>query len=124
MAPNRYDVRTPRGDSFVSKTFAVVIDGAPVDLTEWTITAQLRRTLRETSIIHTWDDEQIITGSGVIDYKGGTINTGWLRLETPAAVTAEWPICVGEWDWQMARDGAVYTVVFGSFRVARDVTHQ
>lgn len=118
--PVRYDARTPRGDSFVSKTFAVVIDEHGVDLSDFTITAQFRRA---GVVAHEWDDDQIITGSGVIDYKGTELTTGWLRLETPAETTEDWPIGVGSWDWQMSNSSATYTLIKGSFRVTRDVTY-
>lgn len=117
--PYRYDVRTPRGDSFVSKTFAVVIDEHGVDLTDWTVTAQFRR---NNAVIYEWDNDHVFTGSGLIDYKGTEINTSWLRLETPADATENWPLGVGEWDWQISKGDATYTLIAGSFRVARDVT--
>lgn len=117
--PYRYDVRTPRGDSFVSKTFAVVIDEHGVDLTDWTITAQFRR---NNVIVYEWDNAHVITGSGVVDYKDGEIDTSWLRLEAAAEITEDWPLGVGRWDWQISKDDATYTLIAGSFRVTRDVT--
>lgn len=117
--PIRYDARTPRGDSFVSRTFAVVIDEAPVDLTDWEVTAQIRI---NNTVIHTFEGDEIITGTGVIPYKTTTINTGWLRLESQAFVTEQWPLGVGDWDWQIANFSQTYTIVKGSFRIAKDVT--
>lgn len=117
--PIRYDARTPRGDSFVSKTFAVVIDEMGVDLTDWEVTAQIRI---NNVVVHQFDGDEIITGTGVIPYKTTTINTSWLRLEAPAFVTQSWPLGVGDWDWQIANFAETYTIVRGSFRIAKDVT--
>lgn len=119
MAAHRYDVRTPRGDSFVSKTFAVVIDEHGVDLTDWTIVAQIRR---NGVVVHEFEGGEIITGEGVVTYKGNPLTTGWLRLEAPDTVTEDWPIGVGRWDWEISKDDQRHTIIAGSFRVARDVT--
>jgi hypothetical protein len=117
--PIRYDARTPRGDSFVSKTFAIVIDELGVDLTDWEVTAQIRI---NNQVIHTFQGDEIITGTGVVPYKTTTLNTGWLRLEAPSFVTENWPLGVGDWDWQIANFSQTYTIVKGSFRIAKDVT--
>ena len=123
MATLRHDVRHRRGDSFVSKTYAVLIDGAPVDLDDgWVIQAQARRTFDDAAVIHEWDSGQVVIGQVTFDRDGAEITTDWVRLETLGAATADWPVLVGEWDLQISKDGAVYTIVEGSFRVTRDVT--
>lgn len=123
MATLRHDVRHRRGDSFVSKTYAVLINGAPVDLDDgWVIKAQARRSFEDTALIHEWLSDQVVFGQATFERDGAEITTDWVRLETLGADTADWPIVVGEWDLQISKDGDVYTIVEGSFRVTRDVT--
>lgn len=122
MTTLRSDIRHRRGDSFTSKTYAVLIDGQPVDLDVWTITAQMRRSHDDPSPVHVWAPDEIVVGTVTFDRDGTPVTTDTVRLETPGADTAAWPIVVADWDLQIARDGDVHTIVEGTFRVTRDVT--
>lgn len=117
----RHDIRHRRGDSFASKSYAVLINGASVpDLESWTIKAQVRR--EDDSLIHEWTGDQVIVGTVTLDRDGIEVETDIIRLETAGADTDAWPIAVGAWELQISKGAAVYTLVDGSFRIVRDVT--
>lgn len=119
----RDDIRHRRGDSFVSKNYAVLINGAGVpDLETWTVKSQIRRSFDDPSPIHDFTGDEIIVDSIVLERNGEDVTTDFIRLELPGASTQAWPIVVAEWELQITKAGEVHTLVEGTFRVVRDVT--
>lgn len=107
----------------MSKTFAVVIDGEAVDLHEWVITAQIRKHDGVAAVVHEFSDAEVILSQVVIRYNNADLTTSTIQLSTTPSTTGAWPLLVGDWDWQISKGDETYTIVYGSFRVARDVTH-
>jgi hypothetical protein len=119
----RHDIRHRRGDTFVSKNYAVLINGAGVtDLDDYTVKCQIRTSFDATPAIHDFTGAEIVIDSVDLNVGGTTITTNYIRLELDGAVTQTWPIIVAEWELQISHAGTVYTLVEGTFRIVRDVT--
>lgn len=113
----RHDIRHRRGDTFVSKTFAAMINGQPVDLVTWEVSALLVGP----GLSYAWPAPQIHVGAVTFDYNGTTITAPTVHLEASAAVTQEWPVGIARWQMKITNSGEVHTLVEGTFRITKDV---
>lgn len=119
----RHDIRHRRGDSFTSKNYAVLINGAGVpNLETWTVKAQIRRSFDDSVPVHDFTGSEVIVDTIDLTQDGVPVTTDFIRLEVPGASTQAWPITVAEWELQIAKAGEVHTLVEGTFRIVRDVT--
>ncbi|MER5671173.1 hypothetical protein [Pseudonocardia alni] len=81
------------GDSYLSPTWAIVVDGAGIDIGDgWTVRAQARTSTGRLRIDWSDDDEHgtaVLTGTAQVAVGTTTVTTSTLRLYLTAAFSAE-----------------------------------
>lgn len=120
------------GDTSRSPTWALVgHDGTPVDLTDWTIRAQLRDSIGSLVVIHAFTDANsgIVVGTATVRLSNGRqIETATVALLLHPADWAEVPAGFsGVLDIEIASDATpapleTYTVALVDFSAEEDVT--
>lgn len=124
----RHDIKVRLGDTWSSPTWAVLLPGGVgVDLTDgWTLKASARRHRDDGgAIVHSWTDASngVLLGQAEVTLSTGpTVTTSTVKLYHTGSQSAGWPVFVGPWDFEIARDADDYTIAAGTFRTTREVT--
>lgn len=107
------DLTIPQGVTWGYAWPIVDQDAEPVDLTGWTVQAQIRASTESTAVLHEWS-----TQDGSATVTGGMVTL----LLTPAQSTP-WQWFTGVYDVELTdTDGNVYRVSQGRAVVSREVT--
>jgi hypothetical protein len=127
------------GDDWSSDEWAVLIDGAPVTLTdpEWTVHGQVRD--RDTGlVVAQWStavadpdtDGQVLLGAAAIPLPDGSfVSTSTARLSHSPTVSQRWGPSSGEMEVEVTRRAAGVitlnrTIVRGTARAEADVSQE
>jgi hypothetical protein len=89
------------GDSFWSTRWAVIIRGQAVDLTGWTVHAQIRPHADSATVLHTFAGSGIQLGTAEVLLDGDPVTTSTLQLYIPPAQTERFTPWAAEWDVQV-----------------------
>jgi hypothetical protein len=123
----RHDIKVRVGDTWGSPTWAVIMPGGVgVDLANgWSMRASVRREPRDGSTtVYTYQAPIGITlGTTAVTLANGTtVTTSTVALRHTGAVSQEWPIFVGRWDFEISKGGEDYTIAAGSIRTIKQET--
>lgn len=123
----RHDIKVRVGDTWNSPTWAVLLPGGlGVDLTDgWTLKASVRRHRGDGGAqVHQWiEPDGVILGQAEVTLATGTtVVTSTVELRHTGAESDEWPIFVGPWDFEIAKDDDDFTIAGGTFRTVNEVT--
>ncbi|KFA97562.1 hypothetical protein [Vibrio sp. ER1A] len=117
----QYDVSIYRGDTPTFKYQLIDVDDqtgeeTPVDITDHTITAQVRYSPDSTEVWFTFPIVKVDAANGVFKWS----MTKELSEEILPVGSFEPDTAV--YDMQIERDGSVFTFMYGAFKVTRDIT--
>lgn len=124
--PLRVDLGFLLGDTWSGPAWAVVRDGAAVDLADgWAVRAQARRRPEDEAVLMEWStaNGRVVLGSASVTLSDGTtLATSTVQLAHTAAAAAALPPFVGRYDCEISRDGTTYTITEGQVTASRDVS--
>lgn len=110
MLPATYDIHIYQGDTW-QRWMTISIAGAPVDVSGYTLAAQVRRKHSDPEILATF----------AIDLDPQTV--GRFQLTLTPTITAALPAKDAVWDLQFTQpDGQVFTYLHGKVAVSAEVT--
>lgn len=111
------DLVIPAGKSWVSPTWALLLDGEPVTLTGRTVKAQVRESARDSQVLHEWSttagNVRVVTVTVVVENADGSTS----EVETAAVALTVKPSESAAWAWRVG----VYDVESTSTTDADDV---
>lgn len=130
------------GDSWSSNEWAVLVNGAPVDLTAggWQVRAQARGRAADEDVIAQWGTHVVGAGTValgtatvVLDDDGTELVTSTVQIRHTPAVSRGWGSLVGEFDAEVIRRPIPdldpntppvenYTIAVGTVHAVRDVS--
>lgn len=123
----RHDIKVRVGDTWGSPTWAILLPGGlGVDLADgWTCKASVRRhRVDGGALVHEWvePDGMILGQAEVTLSTGTTVTTSTVSLRHTGDESADWPVFVGPWDFEIRKGVDDFTIAGGIFRTIREVT--
>lgn len=107
------DLIIPQGVSFELQWPIENLDGSHIDLTDWRVRAQVRKSTVSSDVLHQWSD---VLGNA-------TVTNSRVSLIVQPADSSAWTWSRGVYDVEIFHtDGRVIRITQGTIRVNREVT--
>lgn len=95
------------------RAWPITLAGSPIDLTGWTVKAQVRPVVEDSTVLYEWS-----TAAG----NASTANSS-VALTVAPTVSSAWTWYNGVYDVELTSpDGTVYRIVEGDVVISREVT--